>query len=83
MLDIRLRAERRIGEMLGETIKLGNPKVSSGTTLPDDVTRDQSSKWQRIAWLSSGLVTTWPRLWCVAGTIKQTRRSLLPGGLVD
>lgn len=50
--EIRLRAERRIGEMLAETVQPGgSPEaLSSGSTkLPSTVTRDQSSKWQRIA----------------------------------
>jgi len=49
-LDIRLRAERRIGGMLEETVSAGGSIVDRRDNgLPGDVTRDQSSKWQRIA----------------------------------
>ena len=47
-LDIRLRAERRLGEMLAETVEHGGSK-SRGVTLPEGVERMQSSRWQRIA----------------------------------
>lgn len=57
--EIRIRAERRAGELLvnmqtsGErqARERGRPrKVSSSTTLPRlGITRDQSSKWQRLA----------------------------------
>lgn len=50
--DIRLRAERRIGEMLAETVHPGNPQLCREGTiakLPDAVTRKQSSHYQRIA----------------------------------
>ena len=57
--EIRIRAERRAGELLvdmqtsGErqAKEHGRPKkVSSPTTLPKlGITRDQSSKWQRLA----------------------------------
>jgi hypothetical protein len=57
--EIRIRAERRAGELLvdmqtsGERQpkERGRPsKVSSPTTLPKlGITRDQSSKWQRLA----------------------------------
>jgi hypothetical protein len=57
--EIRIRAERRAGELLvdmqtsGErqAKERGRPtKVSSPTTLPKlGITRDQSSKWQRLA----------------------------------
>lgn len=52
--EIRLRAERRIGELLREKVRPGgSPEaLSSGATkLPPEVTRDQSSKWQKIAQL--------------------------------
>jgi len=57
--EIRIRAERRAGELLGDmqtsgerqAKERGRPKkVSSPTTLPKlGITRDQSSKWQRLA----------------------------------
>lgn len=46
--DIRLRAERLIGGMLEETVHRGGAK-SQRATLPEDVTRSDSSRWQRIA----------------------------------
>jgi hypothetical protein len=57
--EIRIRAERRAGELLfdmqttgqRQAKERGRPKkVSSPTTLPTlGITRDQSSKWQRLA----------------------------------
>ena len=54
--EIKLRAERRAGELLKETPKAkgGNPNLSKPTTscetLSDmGISRDQSSKWQKIA----------------------------------
>jgi hypothetical protein len=57
--EIRLRAERRAGELLVDMQTSGErhakergraTKVSSPTTLPKlGITRDQSSKWQRLA----------------------------------
>jgi len=51
--EIRLRAERKAGEILKDTVKAGRPKKvvqHDNTSLPDlGITRDQSSKWQKIA----------------------------------
>jgi hypothetical protein len=55
--EIKLRAERRIGEMLKETVPHGggNPQLShDGTVRPPKlpelgITRNQSSRWQAIA----------------------------------
>ena len=55
--EIKLRAERRAGELLKETAKQGGDRqseqgkaMSNGTTLVDmGISRDQSSKWQKIA----------------------------------
>jgi hypothetical protein len=53
--EIRLRAERKAGELLRqmEKAKGGNPNLShrpTGSTLSDlGITRDQSSQWQRLA----------------------------------
>jgi len=52
--EVVLRAERRMGEILRETIphKGGNPQLSSGTTvrLADlGITRDHSSRFQKLA----------------------------------
>lgn len=46
---VRLRAERRIGELLAATVKAGNPNCRPGRQLPAGITRDQSSKWQAVA----------------------------------
>ncbi|NQT97672.1 MAG: hypothetical protein HQ562_08030 [Candidatus Marinimicrobia bacterium] len=52
--EIKLRAERRAGELLKDTIKPGNPQLSKPTTIEPSlkdlgITRDQSSRWQQIA----------------------------------
>ena len=55
--EIKLRAERRAGELLKETAKQGGDRqseqgkaMSNGTTLVDmGISRDQSSKWQKMA----------------------------------
>ena len=68
--EIRLRAERRTGELIREqqaagllaTRKTGNPslQVSAGTTLPPatlsdyGISRDQSSRWQQLADVPDG-----------------------------
>ena len=50
--EITVRAERRLGELLKETV---NHKGSKGVgrsvqpTLPDGVSKDQSHRWQQIA----------------------------------
>jgi hypothetical protein len=54
--EIKLRIERRIGELLAETVRAGNPQLSHHATigngrLPKGVSRDQSSRWQCIAGL--------------------------------
>lgn len=43
--EIKLRAERRLGELLAETIVQG----SCNTMLPEGIGRMDSSRWQRIA----------------------------------
>jgi N6-adenosine-specific RNA methylase IME4 len=51
--EIKVRAERRLGEILKRNPpRRGNPQLSSRSTIgriPDGVSRDQSSQWQRIA----------------------------------
>lgn len=49
--EVKLRAERRAGELLADVVKMGSPiQVSDMTTLDDlGVTRDQSSQWQLLA----------------------------------
>jgi 16S rRNA G966 N2-methylase RsmD len=61
--EIRLRAERRAGELLAETVRPGGngsnqhgrpEELSPGATnarLPEGITRSQSSRWQRVATL--------------------------------
>ena len=49
---IRLRAERRIGELLASTVKPGNPQWSHGATIglgKLGITKSQSSRWQEAA----------------------------------
>lgn len=48
----QLRIERRIGEVLSGTVRPGNPQLSQARTigvLPHEISRNQSSKWQRLA----------------------------------
>ena len=54
--EIKIRAERRAGEMLRDTANSGErvtgrpEKVSQATTLSKlDISRDQSSRWQKLA----------------------------------
>lgn len=52
MKSAQLRIARRIGAVLTQTVRLENPHLSKDTTtgqLPEAVTRDQSSKWQKLA----------------------------------
>jgi len=52
MRAAQLRVEKRIGELLAETVRAGNPQLSKDATigrLPKGITRDQSSKWQKLA----------------------------------
>jgi N6-adenosine-specific RNA methylase IME4 len=54
----QLRIERRIGEVLAETVRVGNPQLSSDPTigrLPDGISRYQSSKWQKLAEIATDL----------------------------
>ena len=45
---IRLRAERRLGELLGKSVRKGS-KCNPGQHIPKGITRIQSSRWQAIA----------------------------------
>ena len=51
--EIKLYAERRLGELLAETVRHegGRPEKLShaGTVLPAGINRNQSSRWQAIA----------------------------------
>lgn len=49
---VSLEASRRAGEHLSKAVKAGNPQLSSSATISLSelgITRDQSSRWQRIA----------------------------------
>jgi hypothetical protein len=54
--EIRLRAERKAGQLLAKTVKKGQPKKekSSETTLLSDlgISRDQSAQWQKLGAIS-------------------------------
>ncbi len=48
----QLRIMRRIGEVLAQTVRPGNPQLSKDATigrLPKGITRTESSKWQKLA----------------------------------
>src|SRR4051812_11665131 len=50
--ELKLRAERRLGELLAATVRPGNPQLSHDATigrLPAGITRTQSSRWQAVA----------------------------------
>ncbi len=51
--EIKIRAERRAGEILVETVQHqgGRPEKQShrATVLPDGITKSQSSRWQKMA----------------------------------
>lgn len=53
--EIKVRAERRAGEMLAEMgVRAGNPQLSKATTIAPTlanlgISRDQSSRWQKLA----------------------------------
>jgi len=52
MRSAQLRILRRIGEVLAETVRPGNPQLSKDDTigpLPKGITRTESSKWQKLA----------------------------------
>lgn len=49
--EIKLRAQRRMGEILAETVRRGRPRKGNGgvTFLPDGISKMQSSRCQKIA----------------------------------
>jgi hypothetical protein len=52
--ELKLRAERRLGELLAGTVRAGNPQLLHDATigrLPKGVSRTQSHRWQRVAGL--------------------------------
>jgi hypothetical protein len=54
--ELRLRCDRRLGELLAGSVdhRGGHPARLSGTTLPKDVNRTQSSRWQAVAGIPTG-----------------------------
>jgi hypothetical protein len=52
--ELRLRAERRIGELLAKSVRAGNPQLSQRAIIGLGelrITKDQSSRWQAAATL--------------------------------
>jgi phage N-6-adenine-methyltransferase len=54
--EIKIRAERRLGEFLSETVSAGNPNLQFSHDgrigkLPEGINHNQSSRWQKIAGL--------------------------------
>ena len=50
--EIKLRAERRAGELLGETVRPGNPQFRHGDgigRIPEGISEGQSRRWQTEA----------------------------------
>ena len=52
--ELKIRAERKLGEMLKETVRHegGRPKDKpshGGSVLPDGISYNQSSRWQKVA----------------------------------
>lgn len=57
----RLRTERKIGEMLGETVENHGPKrlYRDDTVIPDGISRVESSRWQMIARIAESDFEMW------------------------
>jgi N6-adenosine-specific RNA methylase IME4 len=48
--EVKLRSERRAGELLSETVKKGgSPKLQRATLEPLGIDKSQSHRWQRVA----------------------------------
>lgn len=47
--EIKVRAERKAGQMLAELNLKPGPKIIGSTLLPIDVSKTQSSRWQKLA----------------------------------
>lgn len=48
--ELKLRAERRLGEMLAEVVQHGGNASSRGANLDDlGINKDESSRWQKLA----------------------------------
>ena len=41
-------ADLEAGKWLRENVQAGNPQLSNETTIPQGITRDQSSQWQKM-----------------------------------
>jgi hypothetical protein len=47
---VQIEAMAKAGELLAATVQAHRPKkLSQRATLPDGITRDQSSRWQAVA----------------------------------
>jgi hypothetical protein len=59
LLKVRAFVKHRLGEVLAETVKAGNPKLNCDTAsqLPDKITRKQSSRAQQLARVAWGRCT--------------------------
>lgn len=55
-----LRLDRRLGDLLSETVRRGGPR-SRGVTLPKGVSKMQSSRWQALARVELGLFEAYIR----------------------
>jgi hypothetical protein len=47
--EIRLRAERKAGQLLAETVQRGGSKSRESTLNKVGISKDQSSRWQQRA----------------------------------
>ena len=77
--ELRLRAERRLGELLAQSVRAGNPQLSHGATIglgKLGITRDQSSRWQTAAKLPAAAFERYVRTTrepTTAGVLKLVR----------
>jgi hypothetical protein len=46
--EIRLRAERKAGQLLAKQVKRGGSKSRDTTLKPNGISKDQSSRWQKL-----------------------------------
>ena len=47
--EIKVRAERRVGQMLAEMELKPGPKIIGSSKLPIDISKTQTSRWQKLA----------------------------------
>ena len=60
--ETKLRAERRLGELIKESVRPGNPQLSRDATigrLPDGITRIQAMRWRRESEVPDELFEKW------------------------